>query len=133
MDYTHCMSLYSTTHLVQACASNYREGYPKKHSFNCQTILTASMPSKVISSVRNTCCFSAIEPALWKTYSKSISLEVSTSITKIQLKSIWPLAALSRLTAPLRRTVPTAPSKTPVACKMLSPSTGEVGGKAPVM
>ena len=41
--------------------------------------------------------------------------------------------ALTKLSAPLMRTVPSAPSKTPVVFKMPSPSTGIVVGNMPVM
>ena len=41
--------------------------------------------------------------------------------------------ALTKLSAPLIRTVPSAPSKTPDAFKMPSLSTGNVVGSMPVM
>ena len=50
----------------------------------------------------------------------------------MKLKSIV-FGALTMLSAPLMRTVPSAPSKTPDAFKMPSPSTGNVVGSMPVM
>ena len=41
--------------------------------------------------------------------------------------------AFTKLNAPFMRTVPSAPSKTPDAFKMPSPSTGYVVGSMPVM
>ena len=32
-------------------------------------VFVISMPTKVTSSIRNTCCVSALEPARWKMYS----------------------------------------------------------------